>query len=124
MKRRLHISTGNISVEAILNDSSTADAIWDALPFKGKINLWGDEIYFTIPVRCAEESDARQDMSVGELGYWPSGSAFCIFFGPTPASETEAPRAYSNVNPFGWIEGDATIFRAAVDGDDVLVQAA
>lgn len=123
MKRRVQISTGNIAIEAILNNSSTTDAIWDALPFTGQINVWGDEIYFSIPIHCAEESDARQDMSVGELGYWPTGNAFCIFFGPTPVSETEAPRAYSNVNPFGWIDGDATVFRRAVDGDDVLVVA-
>jgi hypothetical protein len=123
MKRQIRISTGSISIEAVLNESNTADAIWDALPFKGQINVWGDEIYFSIPVQCAEESDARQDMSVGELGYWPTGSAFCIFYGPTPVSETDAPRAYSNVNPFGWIEGDATIFRGAVDGENILVEA-
>ena len=68
-----------------------------------------------------EADDARQNMAVGELGYWPSGSAFCIFFGPTPVSEGETPRAYSNVNPFGQVEGDATVFEDVEDGENVTV---
>lgn len=89
-----------------LDDSPTAAAIMKALPLEGSANRWGDEVYFTIPVHVGEAPDARQDMSVGELGYWPVGAAFCIFFGATPVSTGSAPRAYSNVNPFGRIEGD------------------
>ena len=86
MTSRILIRPGEISIPATLNNNLTAETIFEALPFEGKGNRWGDEIYFTIPVTIDEADDARQDMAVGELAYWPSGSAFCIFFGPTPAS--------------------------------------
>ena len=121
MTRRIQIVAGEVTLTAVLNDSTTADAIWIALPIEGHANCWGDEIYFAIPVQIEEAEDARQEMAVGELGYWPVGTAFCIFFGPTPVSVGEEPRAYSNVNPFGQIEGDATAFRAVSNGEKVTV---
>jgi uncharacterized protein len=123
MNRRIRISAGSVEVEAVLDGSETADAVWAALPLAAGASRWGDEVYFTVPVRMPEAADARQDMQVGELGYWPVGAAFCIFFGPTPASEGARPRAYSNVNPFGSVEGDAVTLRAVRDGDPVLVEA-
>ncbi len=121
MTRKIQIVAGGVSQTAVLNDSTTADAIWVTLPIEGHANCWGDEIYFAIPVQLEEAEDARQEMAVGELGYWPVGTAFCIFFGPTPVSEGEKPRAYSNVNPFGQIEGDATAFRTVSNGEKVTV---
>jgi len=121
MTRKIQITAGAVSGTAILNDSATADAIWDALPLEGRANRWGKEIYFSIPVNHSESSDARQDMAVGELGYWPSGKAFCIFFGPTPVSEGKIPRAYSNVNPFGHVEGDPDVYGEVEDGESVVV---
>lgn len=120
---RMVMETGE--VEAMLDDSPTAEAIAAALPLEGTVNRWGEEIYFTIPVRMAEAPDARQDMAVGELGYWPVGAAFCIFFGPTPVSDGPCPRAYSNVNPFGRVVGEEgeyrAILRAARDGQSIKV---
>lgn len=113
------ISAGNVSLPAELNDSPTARQVWEALPIEGTANTWGDEIYFAIPVVAAEEPDARADVAVGELGYWPVGHAFCIFFGPTPASTGQAPRAYSPVNILGHVLGDATCFRAVRAGTRV-----
>ncbi|HEY44459.1 MAG TPA: hypothetical protein G4O11_10815 [Anaerolineae bacterium] len=121
MTRKIQIAAGKVTQTAVLDDSPTADAIWNALPIEGHANLWGDEIYFNIPVHLEETEDARQEMDVGELGYWPVGTTFCIFFGPTPASVGEKPRAYSNVNPFGQIEGDATAFRTVTNGEMVTV---
>ena len=100
----------NGQLPARLDDSATAVSIAAALPLQGLANRWGDEVYFTIPVQVDEAPDARQDMGVGELAYWPVGAAFCLFFGATPASTGTAPRAYSNVNPVGRIVADeATI---------------
>jgi hypothetical protein len=104
------------AMEAELNDSPTARQIWEALPIEGTANTWGDEIYFEIPVVAAQEADARAQVEVGELGYWPVGHAFCIFFGPTPVSTDERPRAYSPVNILGRVSGDATAFRSVRDG--------
>ena len=62
-------------------------------------------------------------MEVGELGYWPPGTAFCIFFGPTPASHDQTPRAASNVNPFGMVDGDATEFTSVRNGETITLTA-
>ena len=118
---KITITAGNVTVPAELNDSPTARQIWEALPIEGRANTWGDEIYFEIPVKAKQESDAREEVAVGELGYWPVGHAFCIFFGPTPVSTDELPCAYSPVNILGRVIGDATRFRAVKDGARVTL---
>lgn len=119
----IRITAGGVTAEAELNDSPTAQAIFDALPITGRASTWGDEIYFTIPVEMAREADARAEMAVGELAYWPDGNAFCIFFGPTPASSGDAPVAASPVNVLGIVKGDATAFKAVASGEDVRLEA-
>ncbi len=116
---KITIAAGEISLEAELNDSSTAQQIWDTLPITGAANTWGDEIYFEIPVTVRQAPDARPEVEVGELGYWPVGRAFCIFFGATPVSTDERPRAYSPVNVIGRVLGDATQFRAVAGNTPV-----
>jgi hypothetical protein len=119
--RKIRITAANVMREALLNTSQTANAVWDALPVDGRGTTWGDEIYFTIPVTCAPESP-REVVEMGDLGYWPPGSAFCIFFGPTPASRGEEIRPASPVNVFGRIEGDATAFKAVRGSNAVRVE--
>ncbi len=116
----IRITAGPVSATAELNDSATATAIWEALPITARANTWGDEIYFGIPVQRGGEN-GREVMSVGELGYWPPGHAFCIFFGPTPASRGDEIRAASAVNPIGKVAGDATVFRKVRDGETVTL---
>ena len=115
------ISAGDVSLLAELNDSPTARQIWETLPIEGTAKIWGDEVYFEIPVVAEQEPDARAEVEVGELGYWPVGRAFCIFFGPTPVSTDERPRAYSPVNVLGRVLGDATCFRAVREGTRVRI---
>lgn len=100
-KMKIKIIFKGLELSAKLNRSLTAQKIAKALPISGSANLWGDEIYFEIPVDALPEPDARRDAEVGELGYWPEGRSFCIFFGPTPASKDQKPRAYSEVNIVG-----------------------
>lgn len=119
--KKILISVESVSMEAELSDSDTAREIFNALPLEGDANVWGDEIYFDIPVHLDSEPDARADVAVGELGYWPVGAAFCVFFGPTPVSTGDAPRAYSPVNVFGRILGDATAFKSVPQGATVRV---
>ena len=121
MDRLIRIMAGSVSAEARLNDSKTAGAIWDALPIEAKGQTWGDEIYFSIPVECAPESP-REVVDLGDLGYWPPGSAFCIFFGPTPASTGSEIRPASPVNVFGRVSGDATVFKAVRSGATVKIE--
>jgi hypothetical protein len=119
MSYRITITAGSVTMDAELNDTPTAHMIWEALPITGRANTWGDEIYFEIPVRAEQAPDARADVEVGELGYWPVGHAFCIFFGPTPVSSGDEPRAASPVNILGRVLGDATAFRQAPSGSTV-----
>ena len=86
--------------EIELNDSDTANALYLALPLEREINVWGGEIYFEVPVDQPLQG-GRKVMERGEVAYWPEGSAFCIFFGPTPASKGKAPEAYTPVSPLG-----------------------
>ncbi len=118
--RTIVITAGSVSMQAELNESSTASAIWDALPIKARANTWGDEIYFGIPVHQGEDN-GREVVAMGEIGYWPPGHAFCIFFGPTPASRGQEIRAASAVNPLGKIVGDARAFKAVRSGDAVTI---
>jgi hypothetical protein len=121
MARKIKIQAGQVTIRATLDTTPTADAIWDALPLSGLVRRWGDEIYFSIPVNLQETADARQDMQVGELAFWPDGNALCIFFGPTPVSKGDEPRAYSNVNPFGQVDDDPTLLQTIEDGETVQV---
>ncbi len=92
------------------------------MPIESTVNTWGDEVYFDTPVTCPLAKDARSDMEVGELAYWPPGKAVCIFFGPTPVSGKKGkPRAASKVNPIGRVTGDATVFKAARDGERIVL---
>ena len=109
---KIQITVGEVSLTATLDDSETAQAIYDALPYDLPFNTWGDEIYFGIPLYLKTEGE-RELVEVGELAYWPPGHAFCIFYGPTPASTDDRPRAASEIIPFGRIDGDATAFNQA-----------
>ena len=122
--KTITIRAGDISMSAELNDRPTAVQVWEALPIEGRGSRWGDEIYFEIPVAAGQEADARADVEVGELGYWPVGNAFCIFFGPTPVSSGGQPRAYSPVNILGRVKGDAALFRAVKSGEKVILERA
>jgi len=122
--RKIQITAGDVSEAAVLKDNPTADAIWEALPIEGQVNTWGEEIYFSIPVHLDQAGDARETVDMGNLGYWPSGNAFCIFFGRTPMSRGDEIRPASAVNVFGQVEGDATIFTSVDDGTRIEIEKA
>ena len=122
MAKTIRITTGEVQVEAQLNDSSTAKSIVGALPIKGRGNRWGGEIYFSIGVQAGLEEGARDVLEAGELGYWPSGNAFCIFFGPTPASEGDEIRAASAVNIIGKVSGDLSGLWNVPDKTPILIE--
>jgi hypothetical protein len=121
---KIKITAGDIVLEAELNDSPTAEKIRAALPLAGEACTWGDEVYFQIPVRAEQAPDARDEVEAGELGYWPMGHAFCVFFGPTPLSSGDQPVAASPVNIVGRVRDDATKFRGVKDGMAVKIEAA
>ena len=107
----ISIVIGGDSVAAELNDSETARAIAAKLPIEADFSTWGDEIYFSIPVKKGSEN-GKGVVEMGELGYWPPGNAFCIFYGATPGSTEDHIEPASPVNPVGKVKGDPKVFKS------------
>jgi len=118
---KILIQFEELTIQARLNESPTSNEIWKQLPIEGSVNTWGEEIYFEIPVDMPQESDAREQVEIGELGYWPVGQAFCVFFGPTPVSTDDQPRAYSPVNIIGEILEDHNQLKSIKNGDRIKI---
>lgn len=121
---RVVISAGDVKLEAEIYANDTGNGILSILPITGSVKRWGEEIYFSIPLTVDESEDARDVLEEGELGYWPSGESFCIFFGKTPSSKGDEIRAASNVNIFGKVLGDAKAFSAVGEGEKITVTGA
>ncbi len=122
MPTEIIITAGNIRMAAYLGDSPTAEAIAAALPIEGTASRWGEEIYFPIPVAAELDDTAQVVVQVGDLGYWPTGKAFCIFFGLTPGSVPGEIRPASAVNMVGRVHGDACCFTAVAEGTLVRLE--
>lgn len=122
MAKRIYIKSGSVQLEATLNDTGLAESVWNALPISAAANTWGDEIYFGIPVD-GELENARETVDMGDLAYWPPGRAFCVFFGPTPASRGDEIRPASAVTVIGHVKGDSTVLKQVKRGDSVTLEA-
>lgn len=119
----INIRVGSVTIEAELNDTPTAQMISQALPIKASFNTWGDEIYFPIPIQSELDDSARDVVELGDLGYWPPGKAFCIFYGLTPMSKPGEIRPASAVNIVGRIKGDPTRFKQVTREREVVLEA-
>lgn len=124
MSRKVRITVGDVAVTATLNDSPTANRVWDALPIRGRASTWGDEIYFSTPVSAEEADDATDTFARGAVAYWPPGRALCLFFGRTPASTGDEPRMASPGNLVGMIAGDLARLKTVEGGAPVVVERA
>ena len=124
MPKSIIITAGKVKVEAELYDTPTVQSIVDTLPITAQAQRWGNEIYFSIPVTAQLENNSRDVLEAGELGYWPTGNAFCIFFGPTPSSQGDEIRAASAVNIIGKIKSDLSGLSNVSSRDSVLIELA
>jgi uncharacterized protein len=111
-RMRILVEEAGVETSAVLNDSVTAAALWRALPLESPIKTWGAEVYFTVPVECVAE-DPQATVNTGAVGYWPPGSALCLFFGQQPVSP---------VNLVGVMEGDSGVLQAVHDGQTVRLE--
>ena len=126
MPRRMKIittSAGALNAELTDENTTTADAVWEKLPIEGKANVWGEEIYFAIPVTLEAET-TKQLVDIGDIAYWPPGKAICFFFGPTPASWDREIRPASPVNVFAKIENNAKLLKLMRPGEKIRVEKA
>jgi hypothetical protein len=122
MEKKIKITAANIEAFAVLNDSPTAQKIWESLPIEARGDTWGDEIYFGIPVQSSLGKNAKEVVEVGDLGFWPPGHAFCIFFGPTPVSRGNEVRPASAVNVVGRLVGEAGGFKKVPSGTKIKIE--
>lgn len=125
MAKRIKIVTaGTGEIEAELPEDinpQTVKAIWEKLPIEARASRWGEEIYFPIPVQIGEEN-SQETVKSGDLGYWPPGNSFCIFFGPTPISRGDEIRPADPVNVFGKVIGDPKVFKKVKSGDRITIE--
>tara|TARA_E500000331_G_C16653292_1_gene453782 strand:- start:120 stop:488 length:369 start_codon:yes stop_codon:yes gene_type:complete len=117
---QIKIEFENIIIEADLNNSETANNIKKILPISNSVNIWGDEIYFPVDIND-EEISAKETVELGDIGYWPPGNAFCLFFGLTPLSQGEEIRPASPINIIGKIRGEINILKKVKSGEKVIV---
>ena len=122
MAERIRITSGEVDLTADLNESVSAEALVQVLPLELRMSRWGDEYYGDCGVSVDQSPDAREVMEVGEVAIWPPGSALCIFFGPTPASVEDEPRATSKVNPIGRISSGAESLKKLGPSIEMLVE--
>ncbi len=121
MKIKIITKYGEVNAE--LNGTETAKEIYDNLPIEGEANVWGEEIYFKIPVSRETEEPKKRTMEIGDLAYWSEGKAFCIFFGKTPASIDENPRAISDVTFLGRAK-NIEMFKKVKDNEKITLDKA
>jgi hypothetical protein len=119
--KKIIIKTEHHEMQAELNDTKTAELIWEKLPLEGKANIWGNEIYFEVPVKT-ELEDGRDIINKGEIGYWPLGNAVCFFFGPTPVSQGEEIRAASPVSIIGNIIEKIELLKEVKSGEKIRLE--
>lgn len=120
MSKKIEIHINGLNVAAELNDSQTAKKILEALPVSGKVNTWGEEIYFAIPLALPPE-EPKEVVQLGDIGYWPPGKAICLFFGKTPISVGNEIRPASPVNIIGKILDDPKLLKKAEDGEKIEI---
>jgi hypothetical protein len=121
MADTIMIKVGAVAVQAQLNGTRTARALVEILPVKAKVNTWGDEIYFDVPLNMEIEG-GREVVDMGDVAYWPDGPSLCLFFGRTPASRGNEIRAASPVTVMGRIVGDPKILKSVKPGAAITVE--
>jgi hypothetical protein len=122
MPTRIKIMVGELTLTGELNDSPTAAQVLEALPLEASGSTWGDEIYFDIPVNADLGPDAQEAVELGDLAYWPPGTAFCIFYGKTPVSTSTDIRPASPVTVIGKLIDDCEVLKGTPSGVTVRVE--
>jgi len=121
-EREIEIWIGGKAFPAALNESITARQILGALPLSGDGSRWGDEIYFDIGIELDPTNPQEEEVEIGDIAYWRPGKALCLFFGRTPASTSDRPRAASPVTVVGKLVGHIEALKSSTDLRNIEVK--
>lgn len=123
MQRRMRVcvSARNLEWVVELNDTRTAKLIWDALPLKSSVEVWGEEIYFPVGVRKGEGDPMHEFVAPGDVGYWEPERCVCLFFGPTPESPPGTIKPDDPVVIIGRIVTPFGDFKRVEEGDEITI---
>ena len=118
---KLSLSASGVSILLELWDTPTARAVFEAAPFEGRAQTWGEEVYFETPVSAKLEADAKQVVPPGTVCFWTEGNSLALPWGRTPVSEGDEPRLVTRCNVLGAIDGDPRQLASVRGGDDITV---
>lgn len=119
---RIRIAWQSSEVIANLRETPTAEKLLAALPHLSTAATWGDEVYFSLPVKAKLEADAQQVVDAGTVCFWVEGSSLALPFGPTPISKGGECRLVTKCNLLGTIEGDPRRLKSVRDGEAIRVE--
>jgi len=119
---RIRIKWAGGELTATLKDSPTSQKLMEVLPCSSKANLWGEEVYFSIPVSAELEPDARQVVPPGTICLWVEGNSLAIPYGPTPVSVGDECRLVTEVNILGQVDGDPRLLESVKSGENITVE--
>ena len=124
MATAIVLRAGKVELNGELYDSAAGKAVAAVLPVRVKMARWGEEYYggLAAELKVPAGGETREVMAVGELAYWPPGNALCVFFGPTPVSEGDEPRAASPVHPVGMVRGNVAGLKKLGGAVEVVVE--
>ena len=122
---KLRINAGKTSFVVALDETPTAKALSEVLPFESVAQTWGEEVYFEAPLSADLEPDARQVVEPGTACFWVEGSSVALPFGRTPISGKDGkPKLAARCNVLGRIVGDPRLLAKVKSGDPIRVEAA
>jgi uncharacterized protein len=121
---KLRIAAADVSLEIALKETPTAKAVFAAAPFEARASTWGEEVYFTTPVRARLEPDAQQIVEPGTVCFWTEGDALALPYGRTPISTDERPKLANRCNVLGRIEGNPRDLAGIRSGEKITVSKA
>jgi hypothetical protein len=119
---RIRISWHGGETIGVLADTPNARKLLDALPCDSSANTWGEEVYFSVPMRADLDPDAKQVVPPGSICFWVEGQSLAIPFGRTPASRGDECRLVTAVNVLGKLEGDPRVLDSVNAGDAIRVE--